>query len=128
MLVEAKTSFISTKRSTLIHQGLSILYSQKGNISLDSVEFLALELNEDEVRVLLQRYKATPNEIMDKGENVIQLMEGVVRLSGTIRTIDARDLQAFFDKMGNASAALQKIVDADILDHTGLPQKYAFQG
>ena len=67
------------------------------------------------IKEVLKRYKEIPNEIVEKGDNAIQLMEGVVRLSGTIRTSDAKELQAFSDKMGNTSVVLQKLVDSDAI-------------
>jgi hypothetical protein len=115
LLVDARNSFLSTHRLELIRNGLSILHKQKGDINLHSIDFLALDLNDLEIKEVLKRYKDIPNEIVEKGESAIQLMEGVVRLSGTIRTSDAKELQAFSDKMGSTYVALQKLVDTDAI-------------
>jgi transposase InsO family protein len=115
LLVDARNSFLSIHRLELIRNGLSILHKQKGDINLHSIDFLALDLNDLEIKEVLKRYKDIPNEIVEKGESAIQLMEGVVRLSGTIRTSDAKELQAFSDKMGSTYVALQKLVDTDAI-------------
>lgn len=58
------------------------------------------------------KFTATPKEIIEKGQDAIQLMEGVVRLSGAISPRDAKDLQVFSDKMEDVKVALQLLVDS----------------
>lgn len=65
--------------------------------------------------MFLQIYKAAPEEMMNKGQDAIQLMEGVVRLSGTIVPRNVKDLQAFSDKIGNVQVGLQLLVDTDAI-------------
>jgi hypothetical protein len=69
---------------TLMEEGLEILFSQNGKLDLQIIEFINLSLSDAEIAQVLQMYTDNPQEPSIEGSEPLQLMDGIVMLTGNI--------------------------------------------
>lgn len=101
LIAKAKASHDNSSRMKLMEDGLNILFSQNGKLDLQVIEFINLNLSDAEIAQILQLYTDKPQKPSTEGSEPLQLMDGIVMLTGNITKKNAQDFQTFSDKFKN---------------------------